>query len=72
MCLAYRNSDLLLQDTYHNLTLKTTMGLKWTAIFCPQAQFVLKTDDDIYVNLEYLHRSLRQEHASFSKHIHGK
>ena len=46
------------QDTYRNLTLKTVMGLKWSAIFCPQAKFVMKTDDDIFVNLPFLHDAI--------------
>ena len=41
-----------------NLTLKSVMGLKWSAIFCPQAKFVLKTDDDIFVNVPLLHAAL--------------
>ena len=57
-------SVLLLQDTYHNLTLKTVMGLKWTSIFCPQARFVMKTDDDIFVNLSDLHEALTKEDFS--------
>merc|ERR1711894_270919 len=59
------------EDTYHNLTLKTIMGLKWMAIFCPQAEFVLKTDDDIYVNVDFLHRSLLVEAETLSQNIHG-
>jgi len=43
------------KDTYRNLTLKTVMGLKWSAIFCPQAKHVMKTDDDIFVNVPLLH-----------------
>ena len=66
------NSFLYFQDTYHNLTLKTIMGLKWMSIFCPQAQYVLKTDDDIYVNVDLLHRSLLEESKTLSQNIHGK
>lgn len=38
-------------DTYKNLTLKSIMGLKWAAIFCSQADLILKTDDDVFVNV---------------------
>jgi len=45
-------------DTYHNLTYKGIAALKWISIYCSQATFVLKTDDDIFVNtftlLKYL------------------
>ena len=37
------------------------MGLKWGAIFCPQAKYVMKTDDDIFVNIPLLHKALTEE-----------
>ena len=37
-------------DTYRNLTYKGIAGLKWIENNCRQARFVLKTDDDIFVN----------------------
>lgn len=52
------------QDSYFNLTLKTVMGLKWTAIFCPQARYVLKTDDDIFVNVPLLHAALKAQQTN--------
>jgi len=41
-------------DTYNNLTIKTIGGIKWATTYCPQADYVMKTDDDIYVNLSQL------------------
>uniref|UniRef100_A0A674MGR6 Hexosyltransferase n=1 Tax=Takifugu rubripes TaxID=31033 RepID=A0A674MGR6_TAKRU len=41
-------------DSYHNLTLKTLMGMRWVATFCPKAQYVMKTDSDIFVNMDNL------------------
>ncbi|XP_059608161.1 beta-1,3-galactosyltransferase 5-like [Phlebotomus argentipes] len=38
------------RDTYHNLTYKHTMALRWTREHCPEAHFLFKVDDDIYVN----------------------
>ena len=43
------------------------MGLKWSAIFCPQAKFVMKTDDDIFVNLDLLLKALHEESSHFEK-----
>ncbi|NXW49877.1 B3GT2 galactosyltransferase, partial [Nyctiprogne leucopyga] len=41
-------------DTYHNLTLKTLMGMNWVASYCSGASFVMKTDSDVFVNTIYL------------------
>ena len=38
-------------DSYRNLTYKGIMGLKWVSQFCRRAAFILKTDDDIFVNI---------------------
>ena len=42
-------------DTYANLTVKTLMLLKWFTENCPDTQYVMKTDDDMYINLVKLH-----------------
>ncbi|XP_056681936.1 beta-1,3-galactosyltransferase 5 isoform X1 [Monodelphis domestica] len=41
-------------DVYFNLTLKTMMGIEWVHHFCPQSDFVMKTDSDMFVNVYYL------------------
>lgn len=41
-------------DSYDNLTLKTISALEWVDTYCPRAQFVLKTDDDVFINIEKL------------------
>ncbi|XP_074042533.1 beta-1,3-galactosyltransferase 1 [Leptinotarsa decemlineata] len=41
-------------DTYDNLTLKTISMLEWVNNFCSKAQFVLKTDDDMFINVSRL------------------
>ncbi|XP_040398401.1 beta-1,3-galactosyltransferase 2-like [Cygnus olor] len=49
--------DILQQDfldTYHNLTLKTLMGMEWVSRHCPDAAYVVKADHDIFLNLPYL------------------
>ncbi|XP_041350479.1 beta-1,3-galactosyltransferase 1-like [Gigantopelta aegis] len=38
-------------DSYHNLTYKALAGLKWVSTFCRHTAYVLKTDDDIFVNV---------------------
>ncbi|XP_035675989.1 beta-1,3-galactosyltransferase 1-like [Branchiostoma floridae] len=41
-------------DSYKNLTLKAVMTLKWFLDFCPNAAYLMKIDDDTYVNLDNL------------------
>ena len=55
--------DLIVEnftDSYHNLTLKSLMMLKWAKNNCPATPYVLKVDDDVYVNVRNL--------AAFVKH----
>lgn len=50
-------TDIIQQDfvdSYQNLTLKSIMLLKWVTEYCPNVQYVLKTDDDMYVNVPNL------------------
>ncbi|XP_064113610.1 beta-1,3-galactosyltransferase 2-like [Macrobrachium nipponense] len=46
-------------DSYLNLTLKTLSILHWTENFCPNASWILKSDEDVFVNAfalkDYLH-----------------
>ena len=48
------------QDSYKNLTLKTLMGLEWAGRFCPTAKYIMKTDDDMFVNVTNVLRLTRQ------------
>ena len=38
-------------DTYGNLSLKTRMAMKWTVEHCSATKYVMKTDDDMWVNI---------------------
>ena len=46
-------------DTYHTLTYKAIAGLKWVSDYCTNAKFVLKTDDDVFVNMFSLLKHLQ-------------
>ncbi|RVE50595.1 hypothetical protein evm_004719 [Chilo suppressalis] len=48
-------------DAYRNMTYKHVMGLKWVTHHCPNAKYVLKTDDDMVVNSHELRRFLARE-----------
>ena len=57
-------------DSYMNLTLKSVMGLKWASTYCSQTQYLLKTDDDIFVNVPVLLTYLQE--ASKTRWITGE
>ncbi len=48
-------------DSYRNLTHKATAALKYVAENCPHVPYVLKTDDDVFVNV-----------FSLARHLYGK
>ncbi|XP_041363246.1 beta-1,3-galactosyltransferase 1-like [Gigantopelta aegis] len=41
-------------DSYFNLTLKVLMSFRWIREFCPAAKYVMKVDEDTYVNVPKL------------------
>ncbi|XP_067653558.1 uncharacterized protein [Haliotis asinina] len=42
------------KDSYSNLTYKTVSSLKWASKHCYNANYIMKTDDDMYVNTELI------------------
>lgn len=52
-------------DTYNNLTLKSVMLLKWVRSHCRHARYIMKTDDDMFVNLPRLIGFLEEDQAKF-------
>lgn len=52
-------------DTYNNLTLKSVMLLKWVRSHCRHARYIMKTDDDMFVNLPRLISFLEEDQAKF-------
>ncbi|RUS74861.1 hypothetical protein EGW08_017385 [Elysia chlorotica] len=53
-------------DTYENLTLKSVSILRFVALQCPTARYVVKVDDDVYLNVPYLLIQLRNQTKVFS------
>lgn len=51
-------------DRYQNLSLKSIAYLRWVSNRCKNVKFVLKTDDDMYVNIPVLVETLAQENHS--------
>ncbi|XP_043926589.1 lactosylceramide 1,3-N-acetyl-beta-D-glucosaminyltransferase [Protopterus annectens] len=50
-------SDLVQQnflDTFHNLTQKFILQMKWANTFCQHANFVMSADDDVFIHMPNL------------------
>ena len=58
-------------DTYRNLAYTRIIGYKWASIYCRNANFILKTDDDIYVNIKGLLRTVYVNQAALLKSVAG-
>ena len=58
-------------DAYGNLTYKTLMGFKWTATYCRVANTVLKTDDDMYINVPKVLEIVREHLILLQTNIFG-
>ncbi len=41
-------------ESYRNLTLKSLLGLKWVVTYCPHVKYVIKCDDDMFINFPLL------------------
>lgn len=63
-------------DSYRNLTYKHVMALKWFVYHCPDAQYILKTDDDVFVNtpllFSYLEAMNNNPGLLFCKEVKGE
>ena len=58
-------------DDYHNLTHKGVMGLRWVTENCRQAKFIVKVDDDVFVNTLLLIENLLGKFWNSSRSIMG-
>ena len=56
-------------DTYHNLAVKTLLGLNWIHSNCDKTKFVLKTDDDVYLDVPNIVKFLLQWNTNMSNPI---
>lgn len=57
-------------DSYRNLTYKHIMGLKWITYFCQHAAYVLKADDDVFIDTIQLAQYVRSNFgARAPKHL---
>ncbi|XP_015112322.1 beta-1,3-galactosyltransferase 1 isoform X2 [Diachasma alloeum] len=58
-------------DSYSNLTLKTISTLEWVNTYCSEAKFLLKTDDDMFINIPRL-LSFIDKHKNTTNAIFGR
>lgn len=58
-------------DSYSNLTLKTISMLEWVDNYCPNVNRVLKTDDDMFINVPQLLKFV-DKRAKDNRTIYGK
>ncbi|TSK53623.1 Lactosylceramide 1,3-N-acetyl-beta-D-glucosaminyltransferase A [Bagarius yarrelli] len=57
------HKDLVQQDfldTFHNLTVKLLLQFRWAHTNCAQARFLMSADDDIFIHMPNLIRSLHE------------
>lgn len=75
-----RYGDLIqcrVRDTYTNLTLKSIAALEWTNQYCPLARYLLKTDDDMFIDVHRLLKfidkveteAIRENHFHTRSHV---
>lgn len=60
------------KDAYRNMTYKHVMALKWFVYNCPEARFLLKTDDDVFVNTPLLFDSLGTPNELYKSFNRGR
>lgn len=58
-------------DSYSNLTLKTISTLEWVDNYCSKVKFLLKTDDDMFINVPRL-QAFTIKHARDKNVIFGR
>ncbi len=59
------------KDSYHNLTLKVLVGIKWVLQYCKQAKFVLRVNEDMLIDTLILFDILEKEYRGIKRGIMG-
>ncbi|XP_014469067.1 PREDICTED: beta-1,3-galactosyltransferase 5-like [Dinoponera quadriceps] len=58
-------------DSYSNLTLKTISTLEWVDSYCSKVKYLLKTDDDMFINvprlLAFVNKHARDRNVIFGR-----
>lgn len=48
-------------DAYKNMTYKHIMALKWFTYYCPDAKYIVKTDDDVFIHSPNVYKFLEND-----------
>ena len=56
-------------DSYHNLTHKGVLGLRWVTEHCGHAKIIVKVDDDVFLNIFKLMDNMLTEYSKISRQI---
>ncbi|XP_046361982.2 beta-1,3-galactosyltransferase 1-like [Haliotis rufescens] len=54
-------------DSYRNLTYKGSMGMKWVSLHCANVKYVIKLDDDVYVDLYNVFHRIYHDYSSYTR-----
>lgn len=68
----YVNEDIIMgnfPDGYHNITYHHLHGLKWATQYCSKAKYIMKVDDDIFVNLFKILKKLLNDRNRFRNNL---
>ncbi|KAJ8313333.1 hypothetical protein KUTeg_009119 [Tegillarca granosa] len=72
---AKKYNDIIIEDfidSYGNLTHKSMMAFRWATEFCSHATFVLKIDDDMWLNVPSLLASTQNHNKVLQNGVGGK
>ncbi|XP_073443682.1 beta-1,3-galactosyltransferase 2-like [Dendrobates tinctorius] len=64
--------DIIMQDfldSYYNLTIKTLMGIEWSSHLCPNVNYIMKIDSDMFFNPWFLVDKILQPKSSPKKNF---
>ncbi|KAK3595071.1 hypothetical protein CHS0354_043168 [Potamilus streckersoni] len=58
-------------ESRHNLTIKMMTGLRWVKTYCPSVKYILKVDDDTFINVALFSDYLLKNPNINNTTIHG-
>jgi hypothetical protein len=58
-------------DSYQNLTRKMLHAFKWINLYCANVTYILKADEDVFVNIAMLLKRLKQNKPYYKGNIFG-